>query len=329
MFLAISKSDTFIKAAKEAPIPINLHEMVWGYIQLSNCYLNLKQIDISFATIEKAIALASVCQKNNHGVKPLLECQSFKILLYIQSNKKSEAAALAKMNLKFAEETLSNNNPEIVKPLMDLAYCQEDDEKTTTVQLLQRVLAILDKVKWRHPEYCKASWRLVHIYLSTNEVNKGIELAERVYNELTLVEEIVNTNPLLYGDGKKNSFTSYLHCYLTHFLIAVATLLQCHLHCKNYEKSIELSLKLLTYREKGLGEKHPLVGNVMATLGELYEQQGDINNAEPMFTRAYVIMKDAFGAGDPKALSIQGKIMNLQRKNSNKVNEASRYTCLY
>ncbi len=105
--------------------------------------------------------------------------------------------------------------------------------------------------------------------------------------------------------------------------------MQCHLHSKNYEKSIELSLKLLKYREKGLGEKHPLVGNVLATLGDLYEQQGDVNNAEPMFARAYVIMKDAFGVGDPKALSIQGKIMNLQRKNNNDVNETSRYACLY
>ena len=189
--------------------------MVWGYIQLSNCYLNLKQIDISFATIDKAIVLASICHKNNYGVKPLLECQSFKVFLYIQSNKKSEAATLAKTNLKFAEETLSNNHPDIVKPLMDLAFCQEDDEKKTTVQLLQRVLAILDKVKWRHPDYCKASWRLVHIYLSMNDVDKGLELAERVYNELTLVEEIVNKNPLLYGDGKNNAFTNYLYCLLT------------------------------------------------------------------------------------------------------------------
>jgi len=109
--------------------------------------------------------------------------------------------------------------------------------------------------------------------------------------------------------------------------------LQCHLHGKNYEKSIELSLKLLKYREKGLGQKHPLVGHVLATLGDLYEQQSDFSNAEQMFTRAHVIMKDAFGVGDPKTLSIQNKVMNLQRKinnttnnnDSNDINVASRY----
>ena len=200
-YAAISKGDVYIKAAKEAPIPVNLHEMVWGYIQLSNCYLNLKQIDTSFTVIEKAVVLASLCHKNNFGVKPLLECQSFKVFLYIQSNKRSEAIALAKMNLKFAEETLSDNNLEIVKPLMDLAFCQDDEEKTSTIQLLNRVLTVLDKVKSRHPDYCKASWRLVHIYLSMNEVGKGLVLAERIYNELTQVDEVVNKNPLLYGDG--------------------------------------------------------------------------------------------------------------------------------
>jgi len=201
---AISKSDSFIKAAKEAPIPVNLHEMVWGYIQLSNCYLNLKQVDNSFSYIEKAISLASTCHKHNYGVKPFIDSQSFKVFLYIQSNKKSEAVALAKMNLKFAEEAISSNHPEMVRPLMDLAFCQDDDDKKTTIQLLQRVLTILDKVKLRysHPDYCKASWRLVHIHLSMDDVAKALELAERIYNELTSSEEVVAKNPLLYSDGK-------------------------------------------------------------------------------------------------------------------------------
>jgi hypothetical protein len=34
-----------------------------------------------------------------------------------------------------------------------------------------------------------------------NEVGKGLVLAERIYNELTQVDEVVNKNPLLYGDG--------------------------------------------------------------------------------------------------------------------------------
>ncbi|MEM7352441.1 MAG: serine/threonine-protein kinase [Acidobacteriota bacterium] len=60
----------------------------------------------------------------------------------------------------------------------------------------------------------------------------------------------------------------------------------------HYEEAEELFAKALDIRSRALGERHPLVGQTLLTLGRLYRRQGRLDLAEDYFTRATVFAEN-------------------------------------
>lgn len=81
-----------------------------------------------------------------------------------------------------------------------------------------------------------------------------------------------------------------------------------------YEKAELMFLQAVTIKQKTLGENHPEIAANLVDLGAIYYSQKRYQEAKSLYEQSLKIYKQSFIAGHPNIVSVQKKLMNLNKK---------------
>ena len=82
----------------------------------------------------------------------------------------------------------------------------------------------------------------------------------------------------------------------------------------DYPRAIENLNKALEIRIKIFGEKHPAVAKIYSNMGKIYEQEGQLKDAEKYYSCAYTILLEKYSANDKRVLRELEKLENIRAK---------------
>ena len=81
-----------------------------------------------------------------------------------------------------------------------------------------------------------------------------------------------------------------------------------------YQKAELMFLQAVTIKQKTLGENHPEIAANLVDLGAIYYSQKRYQEAKSLYEQSLKIYKQSFIAGHPNIVSVQKKLMNLNKK---------------
>jgi len=193
-----------------------------------------------------------------------------------------DAETAIKRRLAEEEQKFGLDHPKLGWVLDDLAKVYTEQHRYAEAEVLyKRSLAVRETgLGPEHLDVGTSLSNLAQLHRNQGNYDEAAALLER---RLAILEKALGPGP---EHGQVDSALADLASLYTTEL-------------RRYADAEPLYRRRIAIREKALGSEHPSVGDLLAALGQLYQQQGLYAEAEPLHKRSLAIATKALGPDHP------------------------------